>query len=84
MRHRSQYEAFPFIASHFSDDKPYPETVAEQSSQSIFNRQVTDEDVIGMAVSNEPVKHSRRAMMRGLSQGLGPLTLENVSYQAQQ
>ncbi len=52
--------------------------MAEHSVQSMFNRQVTDGDVIGKAVSNEPVKHSHRAIIRGLLLGLGPLTLRSA------
>lgn len=65
-----------FIACYFSNDKAFPvRSVAEHSIQSMFNRQVSDRDVIGKAASNEPVKHSHRAIIGGLQLGLAPLTL---------
>lgn len=59
-----------FIARSFSNDKVFPVTV-----WSMFNRQVSDRDVIRKAASNEPVKCSHRAIIRGLQLGLAPLTL---------
>lgn len=53
-------------------------SVAEQSIQSMFNRQVADGDVIGKAGSNEPGKQSHRAIIRGLLEALAPLTSWNT------
>lgn len=64
-----------FIARSFSNDSLSSNSVAEHGIRSMFNRQVSDRDVIRKAASNEPVKCSHRAIIRGLQLGLAPLTL---------
>lgn len=56
-------------------------SVAEHGIQSALRGQVTDEDVIGKALSNEPVKQSHRAIITGLLMGLTPLTLGSTLQQ---
>lgn len=79
IRHRSPREPSALYCSLFFKWQTLSSnSVAERSIQSMFNRQVTDGDVIGKAVSNEPVRRSYRAFIRGLLLGLAPLTLGNT------
>lgn len=79
MRHRSGREPFGLYCQLFFKWQTLSSNrEGERCIQSMLNRQVTDRDVIGKAVSNEPVKHSHRAIIRGLPLGLAPLTLGNT------
>lgn len=76
MRYRSAHEPFALYCWLFLKWQSLSSnSVAEHGIRSMFNRQVTDRDVIGKAASNEPVKHSHRAIIRGLQLGPAPLTL---------
>lgn len=80
MRHRLLHEPLGlYCRLFFKWQTICSNSAAERSIHSVFNRQVTDGDVIGKAVSNGPVKASHRAIIRGLLQGLAPLTLGNTS-----
>lgn len=79
MRHRSPREPFALYCWLFLKWQSLSSnSVAEHGTRSMFNRQVTDRDVIGKAASNEPVKDSHRVIIRGLQLGLAPLTLQEL------
>lgn len=82
MRHRSPHEPLALYCWLFFKWQPLSRNNADgRGAQSVLNRQVTDRDVIGKAVSNEPAKRSGRAITGGLLQGLAPLTLGKTSQE---